>query len=92
MFEPFFTTKQPGKNSGLGLSTVASIMKRHHGLIDVQSSAGKGAAFRLFFPIMPAEAEEAVGWEDRLGREDVEPSPSSTHEPRTYPREIAPSL
>jgi PAS domain S-box-containing protein len=45
VFDPFFSTK-PGA-SGLGLSTVYSIVKRHDGLITVESETGKGATFRL---------------------------------------------
>ena len=48
VFDPFFTTR-PGA-SGLGLSTVYSIVKRHDGLITVESETGKGATFRLTLP------------------------------------------
>ena len=48
VFDPFFTTK-PGA-SGLGLSTVYSIIKRHDGLITADSETGKGATFRLTLP------------------------------------------
>jgi two-component system cell cycle sensor histidine kinase/response regulator CckA len=45
IFDPYFTTKQHG--SGLGLSSVYSIVKRHDGLITVESKQGQGAAFRI---------------------------------------------
>ncbi len=49
IFDPFFTTK--GNNGiGLGLSITLGIMKRHNGLISVQSEPGKGTAFTLSFP------------------------------------------
>jgi len=48
IFDPFFTTKQKG--SGLGLSTVFSIIKRHEGCITVQSELGKGASFFVYLP------------------------------------------
>jgi PAS domain S-box-containing protein len=47
IFDPFFTTKRTG--SGLGLSTCHSIMQRHGGAIDVQSTPGAGTTFTLWF-------------------------------------------
>jgi len=60
VFDPFFTTR-PGA-SGLGLSTVYSIIKRHDGLITADSETGKGATFRLTLPASrktPPVQEEA---------------------------------
>jgi PAS domain S-box-containing protein len=48
IFDPFFTTKQKG--SGLGLSTVFSIIKRHEGCITVHSELGKGSSFFVYLP------------------------------------------
>ncbi len=47
IFDPYFATKHIG---GLGLATVYSIVKKHRGLIEVQSAPGKGATFRLWLP------------------------------------------
>jgi PAS domain S-box-containing protein len=58
IFEPFFTTKDPGQGTGLGLSTVKSIVKGHHGFIDFETAVGKGTTFTIYFPI--AEATEAI--------------------------------
>jgi PAS domain S-box-containing protein len=48
IFDPFFTTKQEG--SGLGLSTVHSIIRKHNGTITVESVVGKGTVFIIMLP------------------------------------------
>jgi nitrogen-specific signal transduction histidine kinase len=50
MWQPFFTTKDPGKGTGLGLSTVRGIIENHDGFIDVQTTVGRGSAFRVYLP------------------------------------------
>jgi len=52
IFEPFFTTKHKGR--GLGLATAYSIIRKHDGLIEVESKPGKGATFRIFLPATEA--------------------------------------
>ena len=49
IFELFYTTKTKG--SGIGLSTVRSIMHSHRGHIDVTSHIGIGSTFTLLFPV-----------------------------------------
>lgn len=53
--EPFFTTKGE-ENSGLGLSTVYGIVKRHEGHLDVVSEVGRGTTFFLRLPFSTADA------------------------------------
>jgi PAS domain S-box-containing protein len=48
IYDPFFSTKASGH--GLGLATVFSIIQRHDGWIDVESTPGAGTAFHLFLP------------------------------------------
>ena len=48
IFDPYFTTKPTGV--GLGLSTSYSVMKRHDGLINVESQVGIGTGFHLYLP------------------------------------------
>ncbi len=51
IFDPFFTTKQPGKGTGMGLSTSYSIVcNRHKGKISVISHPGK-TCFAVNLPL-----------------------------------------
>jgi PAS domain S-box-containing protein len=50
MFEPFFTTKAPGRGTGMGLATVAAIIKHAGGFIEVDTAPGRGTSMQVFLP------------------------------------------
>ena len=53
VFDPFFTTKQKG--SGLGLAVSYSIIRKHEGLMTVESEPGRGATFHVYLPASQGE-------------------------------------
>jgi two-component system, cell cycle sensor histidine kinase and response regulator CckA len=78
IFDPFFSTKPNGH--GLGLASVLGIVRSHGGGISVVTESGKGATFRVLWPVRSA----------RGGRSPTEPSGAPlpigavSHAARTY--------
>ncbi len=52
IFDPYYTTKDTyaRKGLGLGLAVCYSVIKRHDGLITVESEVGKGTTFYIYLP------------------------------------------
>jgi CheY-like chemotaxis protein len=73
VFDAFFTTKTSGRRrgAGLGLSVVQTIVEDHGGHIQLESRAGKGTMFRLYFPASRDSVEQEVSEELPRGRERV---------------------
>jgi signal transduction histidine kinase/HAMP domain-containing protein len=58
IFEPFYTKKKMGRSgTGLGMSVVWGTIEDHQGYIDMESTAGEGTRFLLYFPV----SEEVAG-------------------------------
>ena len=54
IFDPYFSTKQAG--SGIGLATSYSIIRRHRGLVTVESVLGDGTTFYIYLPASDAKS------------------------------------
>jgi PAS domain S-box-containing protein len=60
IFEPFFTTKSNGHGTGLGLPTIFGIVQLAGGAIDCRSEQNEGATFRIYLPLIEAQAERLI--------------------------------
>ena len=62
IFDPYFTTKGMGatKGMGLGLAIAYSTVKKHNGLIVVESMPGEGTIVDIYLPAHKAARAEAV--------------------------------
>lgn len=56
IFDPYFTTKETG--TGLGLTALHAIVRKHGGQVLVSSRVGTGSVFRVY---LPALADQVTG-------------------------------
>jgi signal transduction histidine kinase len=77
LFEPFFTTKNAGKGTGLGLTSVRSIVTTNRGLIHFDSESGRGTRVMILLPRVPGSAST-----DSINRSipDSTASPTAPHQ------------
>lgn len=74
IFDRFFTTKGEGEGTGIGLATVAQIVREAGGRIEVESAPGRGTTFTVRLPA----AETAPDGNPPDGT-SVMPSSNGTH-------------
>jgi PAS domain S-box-containing protein len=62
VFDPYFSTRESAQ--GLGLSIAYSVVTRHGGRIEVTSTPGSGATFRILLPAAPDAGGPTAAPED----------------------------
>jgi len=58
VFDPYFSTKDDG--SGLGLTTAYTIVKRHEGLLTIESIPGMGTTCRIYLRASAGQSTEST--------------------------------
>ena len=63
VFDPYFSTKELGtqKGMGLGLAVAYSIVKKHGGLITIESQLGAGTNIHIYLPTISEERPGEIG-------------------------------
>jgi len=78
IYDPYFSTKSRG--SGLGLAVASSIVKRHGGRIEVESSPGRGTVFTVSLPAAPRGTDNIPAPGSGPARTEAAPSGPAAEE------------
>ncbi len=52
IFDPFYSESAQSSKKGLGLSSIAGIIRQHKGFVQIASEKGSGSTFTAYFPII----------------------------------------
>lgn len=66
IFDPFFSTKEKDQGTGLGLSVVYGIVKKHGGWVNLYSEIDHGTVFKIYLPAIISEKSQLGATEIEL--------------------------
>ena len=66
IFDPFFSTKKNADGTGMGLAAVYGTIMHHKGMIEVDSTEGKGSTFTVFLPLAQGPQAERAAREESM--------------------------